>query len=122
MSDLPPYEFIDFESIAPVACPCGTAKRGLTEAPDFPGTLHITEISLDARKHFHKRHSEVYYILSCEPEAKLELNDEMVPIRPGSCVFIRPGTFHRAVGKMTVLIVSMPKFDPQDEYFAGDND
>ena len=104
-----------------VECPCGTAKRGLVNAPDFPGTLHVTEISVDARKHFHKHHSEVYYILNCDIDAQLELNNEIFPVRPGSCVLIRPGTLHRAIGKMTVLILSMPKFDPQDEHFEEES-
>jgi hypothetical protein len=30
---------------------------------------------------------------------------------------VRPFTRHRAVGKMRVLIVVMPKFDPDDEWF-----
>ena len=121
MNDLPPFEFVDFDSIPGVECPCGTAKRGLAHAPDFPGTIHVTEISQDARKHFHKEHSEVYYVLSCDSDAKLELGDSFFPVKPGFCVLIRPGTFHRAVGKMTVLIISMPKFDPQDEHFEGIN-
>jgi hypothetical protein len=29
---------------------------------------------------------------------------------------IRPGTRHRALGKMKVLIVVYPKFDPADEF------
>jgi hypothetical protein len=31
------------------------------------------------------------------------------------CILIRPGVRHRAVGRMTVLIVVLPKFDPDDE-------
>lgn len=45
----------------------------------------------------------------------IELDDELVAIRPGMCVVIPPGTVHRAVGRMTVLIFVMPKFDPADE-------
>jgi hypothetical protein len=33
------------------------------------------------------------------------------------CVLIRPGVRHRAVGKMQVLIVVLPKFDASDEWF-----
>jgi mannose-6-phosphate isomerase-like protein (cupin superfamily) len=45
----------------------------------------------------------------------MQLDDDLVPVRPGTCIFIPPGVRHRAVGKMTVLIVCIPKFDPQDE-------
>ncbi|MEC9094429.1 MAG: cupin domain-containing protein [Planctomycetota bacterium] len=118
-SKLEPFEFIEFQKIPGVPCPCGTAKRGLEDAPDFPGTVHLTEISVDAEKHFHKEHAEVYFFLHCESGAKMELNDEIYTVRAGDCVLIRPGTVHRAVGKMTVLIISMPKFDPKDEYVVG---
>jgi hypothetical protein len=33
------------------------------------------------------------------------------------CVLIRPGVRHRAIGRMQVLIVVYPKFDPHDEWF-----
>ena len=123
MSDLnkPPFEFVDFEKLSGVPCPCGTAKRGFVDAEDFPATVHITEISVNAQKHFHREHIEVYYFLECEPESKMELNDSIFDVKPGDCVLIRPGTFHRALGKMRVLIISMPKFDPLDEHIAGDN-
>ena len=113
----PPYELVDFAAIAGVACPCGTARRGLAEVEDFPGTIHVTQIELDARLHYHKRLTETYYFLECEPGAKMQLNDEIVNVRPGTCIMIRPGTRHRAIGRMKVLIVVYPKFDPEDEWF-----
>ena len=119
-SELSPFEFVDFQNIPGVPCPCGTSRRGLSDAADFPGTVHITEICVDAKKHFHKAHSEVYFFLHCEQDAKMELDDEIYGVKEGDCVLIRPGTFHRAVGKMKVLIISMPKFDPEDEYFETD--
>lgn len=111
-----PYEFVDFSQILPVACPCGEARRAFVDAPDFPATLHVTDISVDAQKHYHQRHIEVYYFLQCQPEAKMELNEKTIPVEVGQAILIRPGTRHRAVGKMKVLILSFPKFDPQDEW------
>jgi mannose-6-phosphate isomerase-like protein (cupin superfamily) len=113
----PAYEIVDFASIPGVPCPCGTARRGLSDVDDYPGTIHLTEISIDARLHYHKRLTETYYFLECEPGAQLQLNNELLDVRPGMCVMIRPGTRHRAVGKMKVLIVVFPKFDCADEWF-----
>ncbi len=110
------YERVDFDAIEPVACPCGKAKRGLSDVVDFPGTIHVTEISVDAKLHYHKRLTETYYVLECDEDAKLQLDEEFIPLRVGSCVMIRPGTRHRAIGKMKVLIVVFPKFDPADEW------
>jgi mannose-6-phosphate isomerase-like protein (cupin superfamily) len=45
------------------------------------------------------------------------LDDDLVPVKQGMCILIRPGVRHRAVGRMKVLIVVLPKFDPTDEWF-----
>ncbi len=109
------YRVIDFDDLEGTACPCGTARRALLDEPRFPGTVHRTEISADAKLHYHRRLSETYYVLQCDTDARMQLDDDLVPVRPGTCVFIPPGVRHRAVGQMTVLIVCIPKFDPHDE-------
>jgi mannose-6-phosphate isomerase-like protein (cupin superfamily) len=113
----PGYEIVDFADVAGVPCPCGTARRALADVDDYPGTIHVTEISADARVHYHRQLTETYYFLECGPDARMQLDDETIPVHPGMCVMIRPGTRHRAVGRMKVLIVVLPKFDPQDEWF-----
>lgn len=49
--------------------------------------------------------------------AYLELDDLRLNVRVGSCILIRPGTRHRAVGRMKVLILVLPKFNEADEWF-----
>ena len=120
MSRLPDqrgYEVLDFTQLPAVACPCGSARRGFADLQDFPATIHVTDISADARLHYHRRLTETYFILDCGPDAQMQLDGESIPLRPQMCVLIRPGTRHRAVGRMKVLIVVLPKFDPQDEWF-----
>ncbi len=109
------YRIVDFDHIPGVACPCGTARRALADAPEFPGTIHRTEITAQAQLHYHRRLTETYYVLNCNPDARMQLDDDLVPVRPGTCILIPPGVRHRAVGPMTVLIVVLPKFDPHDE-------
>lgn len=111
------YHVADFAEIAGVPCPCGTARRAFADVAAFPGTVHVTEIALDARRHYHRRLTEVYYILECGARAAMELDDEVIALKPGLCVLIPPGVRHRALGKMKVLIVALPKFDPDDEWF-----
>jgi mannose-6-phosphate isomerase-like protein (cupin superfamily) len=89
----------------------------LADAADLPFTLHRTQIDEDARTHYHRQLTETYFVLECGPEARLELDGESVALRPGIAVVIRPGVRHRAVGKLTVLILVWPKFDPADEWF-----
>ncbi|MCB9922047.1 MAG: cupin domain-containing protein [Planctomycetaceae bacterium] len=111
------YEVADFTQIEGVPCPCGSARRAFADVEDFPGTVHVTEISNAARLHYHKQLTETYYFLECADDAQIQLDDEYIDVRPGMCVMIRPGTRHRAVGKMKVLIVVLPKFDVNDEWF-----
>ena len=116
-SQLRAFEIIDFDAVAGVPCPCGTAKRALMEVDSVPYSLHITEISVDARVHYHQRLTETYLFLECGPDAYMELNGEKVPVKPQMAITIHPGTRHRAVGAMRVAIVASPKFDPSDEWF-----
>ncbi len=116
-STVPPFEIIDFDALPATDCPCGTARRALTDAPDLPLTLHVTEIDTDARLHYHRRLTEIYYFLQCEPGAQMQLDHQRVDVRPGMAIVVRPGTRHRAVGRMKVAIVVYPKFDPADEWF-----
>ena len=38
----------------------------------------------------------------------MQLNDELIDVQSGDCILIRPGTRHRAIGQMKVLIVVFP--------------
>ncbi len=109
------YRIIDFDSLAGQACPCGMARRALADVPDAPATVHRTQIAVDAKLHYHQRLTEVYYILECQPDAQMQLDEELVSLRRGMCIYIPPGVRHRAIGQMTVLIFVVPKFDPADE-------
>jgi len=106
---------VHFDQIDPVHCPCGTSQRALAHVPEFPGTIHRTQIHADAQPHFHRRLTETYYILQCDSGAELELDGERIAVQPGMCIVIPAGVVHRAVGRMTILNIVVPKFDPADE-------
>jgi mannose-6-phosphate isomerase-like protein (cupin superfamily) len=110
------WHIADFDEIAPVPCPCGSSRRAFGDVADSPLTVHRVDISVDARLHYHTRLTETYYILECGPDAKLELDDEIIAVRPGMCIVIQPGVRHRAIGRMKVLNIVVPKFDPADEW------
>ena len=79
------YRIVDFAPLTAVTCPCGTARRAFADVPDFPGTVHQTRITTDVRVHYHRRLTEVYYILECSPEAQMELDGHVlytVTLRP----------------------------------------
>jgi len=109
------YHVVEFDQIPEVTCPCGTSRRAFADVAEMPGTIHRTEISETARPHYHRRMTETYYILQCGPDARMELDGELIPVKPGTCVLIPPGVVHRAVGRMSILNIVFPKFDPADE-------
>jgi mannose-6-phosphate isomerase-like protein (cupin superfamily) len=98
-----------------IKCPCGESRRAFVNDADGVVSLHIVEISEDARTHYHKRLTEIYYIL--EGEGEMELDGERHAVRPGDAILIKPGCRHRAIGKLRVLNVPVPTFDPADEWF-----
>ena len=113
-----PFVMTDFSEIEGVPCPCGSAKRGLAAEGNATCTLHRVTISKNAKIHYHKKLTEVYYFL--EGEGHMELDDESHPVNPGMAVLIPPGTRHRAVvgnGEMVILNYVTPPFDPEDEWF-----
>ena len=104
-----------FDEIDVESCPCGYTQRAFV-GPDNPvATLHIVEITEDAKVHYHKKLTEIYLIL--EGNGSLELDGKLVPVRPLTAIFIKPGCRHRAIGRMRIINVCIPAFDPEDEYF-----
>lgn len=111
------WRHANFAEIASVPCPCGQAKRAFHGVHEFPGTIHVTEISENARRHYHRRLTETYVFLECDADAQMELDGELIPVQPLMAIVIPPEVRHRAVGRMRVLIIVLPEFDPEDEHF-----
>jgi mannose-6-phosphate isomerase-like protein (cupin superfamily) len=108
------YHIAQLDAIAPVACPCGSARRAFADIAGGPASVHVVEISADARTHYHKRQTEIYVIL--EGSGHVELDGELIPVRPLTAVLIKPPCRHRAVGRMRILNTVIPPFDPADEF------
>lgn len=113
--DVANYMIAQLDEMEAVDCPCGQTRRAFA-APDNPvATMHMVDIQEDAQVHYHKKLSEIYLVL--EGEGHLELDGKMIPVKPLTAVFIKPGCRHRAVGKMRIVNVPVPAFDPEDEWF-----
>jgi mannose-6-phosphate isomerase-like protein (cupin superfamily) len=107
------YHVAHLDELAPIPCPCGQARRAFAK-PGSVASVHLVDISVDARTHYHKRMTEIYLIL--EGEGHLELDGERVPVKPMTAVYIKPGCRHRAVGKLRIINIPVPAFDPSDEF------
>jgi len=109
------YIVAQMDEIEAVNCPCGKTRRAFI-SPDNPvATLHIVDISVNSRVHYHKKLTEIYLVL--EGEGNMELDGDLVPVKPLTAILIKPGCRHRAVGKMRIVNIPVPSFDPTDEWF-----
>ena len=76
---------------------------------------HAVDID-GAKAHFHRRSTELYYVL--EGEGVVVLDGEEHAVRKGSIVHIPPGVVHGARGRMRVLVVGIPDI-AEDDYFPA---
>jgi mannose-6-phosphate isomerase-like protein (cupin superfamily) len=109
------YRVADIAEIEPSKCPCGMSRRAFTDDPDQIASLHVVDTQGEARMHYHKKLTEIYYIL--EGEGEMELDGETYLVKPGMTILIKPLCRHRLKGNMKFLNVPVPAFDPHDEWF-----
>lgn len=109
------YLIAQLDEIEPQRCPCGFTKRAFAVPENQTATIHLVDIQEDARTHYHKKLTEIYLIL--EGEGHMELDGELIPVKPMSSILIKPGCRHRAIGKLKIVNIPIPAFDPEDEWF-----
>jgi mannose-6-phosphate isomerase-like protein (cupin superfamily) len=109
------FSIAQLDEIPAQLCPCGTTRRAFAGTVGAPASVHRVDISEDARAHYHKRMTEIYVVL--EGEGQIELDGQRFPVKPMTSILIRPGCRHRAIGKMKIINVAVPTFDPADEWF-----
>jgi mannose-6-phosphate isomerase-like protein (cupin superfamily) len=113
-ADMPRFAIAQLDALPAVGCPCGLARRAFGELPEGQATVHLVDIRVDAKTHHHQRTTEIYVVL--EGEGELELDGVRVPVKPLTAVYIQPGCRHRAVGRLRLLNIPIPPFDPADEF------
>jgi mannose-6-phosphate isomerase-like protein (cupin superfamily) len=109
------YLLAQLDEMDTLRCPCGFTRRAFATPENRVATMHLLDIEADAQTHYHRGLTEIYLIL--EGEGYLELDGERVAVKPMTAVMIQPGCRHRAVGKLRIIIVPVPAFDPSDEWF-----
>jgi quercetin dioxygenase-like cupin family protein len=99
---------------------CGWRHRLLSREDHDKGIAawaHAVDIE-GAKEHYHKRGTELYYVLEGEGSVRLDGVDH--PVRKGSMVHIPPGVVHGAKGRMRVLVVGIPDISDEDLFFPED--
>ncbi|MCA9261835.1 MAG: cupin domain-containing protein [Planctomycetales bacterium] len=101
--------------IEPVPCHCGASRRAFLDDPAQTATLHRLTVGEATQTHYHKKATEIYYVLA--GTGQIELDGQSFDIGEGDSVLIHPGCRHRAVGKLELLVIPIPAHDPSDEFF-----
>jgi len=96
---------------------CGWRHRLISrEDRDRPVAAWVHTVDIDgSREHYHKRGTELYYVLEGEGFVSLDGRDQ--PVRQGTLVHIPPGVVHGAKGRMRVLVVGIPDIADDDLFF-----
>jgi len=108
------YIVARFDEMNAVQCLCGFSRRAFLDDPARKASMHLLDVKGSAHAHYHKKLTEIYLVL--EGGGHLELDSEMVPVKPMTAVLIKPGCRHRAVGTLRIVVVPVPAFDPDDEW------
>jgi mannose-6-phosphate isomerase-like protein (cupin superfamily) len=108
------FEIVQLDKIPPNACPCGQAHRAFAGSTEGLASVHWVEVSADAHAHYHRKLTEFYVVL--EDEGQVELDGQLLPVAPLTAVLIKPGCRHRAMGRLKILNLVIPAFDPADEF------
>jgi mannose-6-phosphate isomerase-like protein (cupin superfamily) len=97
---------------------CGWRYRLVSkDDTDVQAWAHTVDVD-ESRAHYHKRNTELYYVV--EGEGELILDGVSQPIKKGSFAHIPPGVVHTSKGKMKVLVIGVPDIDDSDLYYVDE--
>ena len=96
----------DPAEVEPWAETCGQIRPLIEEADGAVAEVHHVEID-HAKLHYHEKTDEVYYVIG--GEGTMVLDEEVIDLHKGVVVYVPRGVKHKAVGKLTVLTVCIPR-------------
>ena len=109
------YKIAQLDTQSPVDCVCGITRRAFLQDTDRTASVHLLSITAEAVCHYHKQLTEIYIII--EGSGYIELDEDVVPVKPWTAILIKPECRHRAIGPLTLLNIVMPAFRTDDEWF-----
>ena len=96
----------DPRDVTPWAETCGQIRCLIEEQDGAAAEVHHVQIH-DAKLHYHERTDEFYYVIS--GQGTMWLDDEQIELHEGVVVYVPRGTKHKAIGRLTVLTVCIPR-------------
>jgi mannose-6-phosphate isomerase-like protein (cupin superfamily) len=106
MTTLTKYIRRDPAEITPWAETCGAIRCIVEESDGAAAEVHYVEIH-DAKLHYHERTDEFYYVI--DGQGTMILDEEEIELHQGVVVYVPRGVRHKAIGKLTVLTVCIPR-------------
>lgn len=96
----------DPAEVEPWAETCGQIRPLIEAKDEAAAEVHHVEIDR-AKLHYHAKTDEFYYII--DGSGTMVLDDETIEVHKGMVVYVLRGMKHKAVGKLTVLTVCIPR-------------
>jgi mannose-6-phosphate isomerase-like protein (cupin superfamily) len=96
----------DPAEVKPWAETCGAIRCLIEESDGAAGEVHQVEIE-NAKLHYHDRTDEFYYVI--DGQGTMILDEDEIELHKGVVVYIPRGVRHKAIGKLTVLTVCIPR-------------
>ena len=96
----------DPAEVVPWAETCGQIRPLIEASDEAAAEVHHVEID-NAKLHYHKQTDEVYYVI--DGQGTMTLDDDTIELHRGVVVYVPRGVKHKAIGKLTVLTVCIPR-------------
>ncbi|HZW33341.1 MAG TPA: cupin domain-containing protein [Isosphaeraceae bacterium] len=96
----------DPAEVQPWAETCGQIRPLIEEQDQAAAEVHHVEIQA-AKLHYHEHTDEFYYVI--DGQGTMVLDDEEIDLHKGVVVYVPKGVRHKAVGRLTVLTVCIPR-------------
>ena len=106
MSTQAAYLRRDPAEVTPWAETCGQIRCLVEESDEAAAEVHHVEID-EAKLHYHARTDEFYYVI--DGQGTMILDDDVIELHKGVVVYVPRGVKHKAIGKLTVLTVCIPR-------------
>ncbi len=124
MNQLKNYKIRNRKEIEPQERLCGKIWPLSDEADFKEGNMSYFETGKATEAHYHKKITEMYFILS--GEGKIKLDDKEEKVEKGTFVIIYPETVHKILpaenSNLKIIVASIPAWREDDEILVDERE